>query len=54
MASEAGPAPGDIILKVNDTELTRESVQKLGEMLAGEAGTKVRLTVRTPGAKNRR
>jgi hypothetical protein len=31
---------------VNDTELTGESIPKLGELLAGEAGTKVRLTVR--------
>ena len=48
--SEAGPAPGDILLKVNDTDLTTKSIPKLGDMLAGEAGTKVRLTVRKKGS----
>ena len=43
--------PGDVILKVNDTELTRESLAKLDELLAGEAGTKVRLTVRHSGSE---
>src|SRR5262249_55489771 len=44
--SQAGLVPGDTIVKVNDTELTHESITKLRELLAGEAGTKVRLTVR--------
>ncbi len=48
--SRAGLVPGDTIVKVNDTELTRESIPKLGELLAGEAGTKVRLTVRHTGS----
>ena len=37
-------------MKVNDTELTPESIPKLGKLLAGEAGTKVRLTVRHSGS----
>ena len=49
--SRAGLVPGDTILKVNDTELTRESIPNLGKLLAGEAGTKVRLTVRHPGSE---
>lgn len=40
--------PGDVIVKVNDTEMTRESLDKCSELLRGEAGTKVRLTVRHP------
>ena len=48
--SRAGLVPGDTIVKVNDTELTGESIPKLGELLAGEAGTKVRLTVRHAGS----
>jgi hypothetical protein len=49
--SRAGLVVGDTIIKVNDTELTGESIPKLGELLAGEAGTKVRLTVRHPGSE---
>jgi WD40 repeat protein/predicted Ser/Thr protein kinase len=48
--SRAGLVPGDTIVKVNDTELTRESIPKFHELLAGDAGTKVRLTVRHPGS----
>jgi WD40 repeat protein/tetratricopeptide (TPR) repeat protein/energy-coupling factor transporter ATP-binding protein EcfA2 len=47
----AGLLPGDVIVKVNDTELTRESLDKLAQLLAGEAGTKVRLTVRHSGSE---
>jgi len=51
----AGLLAGDVILKVNDTELTRESLNKvdnkLDQLLAGEAGTKVRLTVRHSGSE---
>ena len=49
--SRAGLIPGDTIVKVNDTELTSESILKLGELLAGDAGTKVRLTVRHSGSE---
>jgi hypothetical protein len=49
--SRAGLGVGDTIVKVNDTELTGESIPKLGELLAGEAGTKVRLTVRHSGSE---
>jgi len=45
------PSVGDAIVKVNDTELTKESIPKLGELLAGEPGTKVRLTVRHSGSE---
>jgi hypothetical protein len=49
--SRAGLAVGDTIVKVNDAEVTGESIPKLGKLLAGEAGTKVRLTVRHPGSE---
>jgi tetratricopeptide (TPR) repeat protein len=42
--------PGDVILKVNDTELTRESHRNLSSLLAGIAGTTVRLTIRRSGS----
>jgi WD40 repeat protein len=48
--SRAGLAPGDIILKVNDTDVTREEIYKIPGLLAGESGTKVRLTVRRSGS----
>ncbi len=49
--SRAGLLPGDVIVKVNDTELTKESLDKLAQLLAGEPGTKVRLTVRHSGSE---
>jgi tetratricopeptide (TPR) repeat protein len=49
-AARSGLRPGDIIVKVNDTELTRESLDKFGQLL-GEPGTKVRLTVRHSGSE---
>jgi len=50
-AARSGLLPGDVIMKVDDTELTRESLGKLAQLLAGEAGTKVRLTVRHSGSE---
>ena len=47
----AGLGPGDVILSVNDTELAGDSLEKLDQLLAGEAGTKVRLTVRHAGSE---
>ena len=38
-------------MKVNDTELTRESTPRLGELLAGEAGTKVDSRCDTPASE---
>ena len=49
--SRPGLGPGDVILSVNDTELPRDSLEKLDQLLAGEAGTKVRLTVRHAGSE---
>ncbi len=46
LGPRAGLVPGDIIVKVDDTEMTGESIPRLGDLLAGEAGTKVRLAVR--------
>jgi WD40 repeat protein len=48
-AARSGLRLGDVIVKVNDTELTRESLGQFGQLLEGEPGTKVRLTVRHPG-----
>jgi WD40 repeat protein len=42
---------GDVILKVNDTELTEDTLEKLEQLLQGEAVTTVRLTVRHSGSK---
>ena len=50
-ASRTDLLPGDVILKVNDSELTRDSLEKLDRLLSGEAGTKVRLTVRHSGSE---
>jgi len=50
-AARSSLRPDDVILKVNDTELTRATLSKLAELLTGEAGTKVRLTVRRSGSE---
>jgi hypothetical protein len=50
-ASQSGLRPADVIVKVNDTELTRESLDKFFQLPAGELGTKVRLTIRHPGSE---
>jgi WD40 repeat protein len=49
--SRAGLVTGDTIVKVNDTDLTLGSLGKISQLLAGEAGTKVRLTVRHSGSE---
>ena len=49
-AIKVGLRPGDIIEKVNDTELAAESYASFLKMLEGAAGSKVRLTVRRAGS----
>jgi WD40 repeat protein/serine/threonine protein kinase/tetratricopeptide (TPR) repeat protein len=48
-AAPSGLLPGDVIEKVNATKLDRDSLHKLGGLLAGKPGTNVRLTIRHPG-----
>jgi WD40 repeat protein/tetratricopeptide (TPR) repeat protein len=48
-ASRAGLLPGDVILKVDDTELSGESLDKFTDLLVGTPGTKARLNVRHAG-----
>ena len=50
-ASRTNLLPGDLILEVNGAGLTRDSLEKLDQLLSGEAGTKVRLTVRHSGSE---
>jgi WD40 repeat protein/tetratricopeptide (TPR) repeat protein len=50
-ASRSRLVPGDTIVKVNDTEVNNASIPKLDGMLAGQAGSKLRLTVRHPGSE---
>src|SRR5581483_6938551 len=47
--SRAGLLVGDTIVRVNDTTLTYSTIPKLRELLAGDAGSKLRLTVRHSG-----
>ncbi len=52
-AARSGLVAGDVILKVDDTELkielTTESYDKFTQMVQGKAGTKLRFTVRHSG-----
>ncbi|MBQ3530988.1 MAG: PDZ domain-containing protein [Oscillospiraceae bacterium] len=45
-AASAGIVPGDLIIKVDDINLTSETYAQGEALLTGEAGTKVTLTVR--------
>ena len=43
--------PDDVILKVNDIEMNAESAIRFGKLIAGPAGTKLKLTVRHAGSE---
>ncbi len=45
-AARSSMQVGDIILSINDVEISADSIPEIGELLAGDAGTVVRLTVR--------
>lgn len=51
-ASSAGIAPGDLIIKVDDINLTAETFSEAEALLVGEAGTKVTLTIRRDSEDN--
>lgn len=51
-AYNAGMLPGDIIYKVNDTDVTGMDIDKVVSMMKGEAGTKVKVTVVRDGESN--
>jgi WD40 repeat protein/tetratricopeptide (TPR) repeat protein len=42
--------PGDIIVKVNDVEMTQETIPNFAKMVKGGIGTTIRLTVRHSGS----
>ena len=48
-AARAKLRPGDVIVKVNGVDTTSSSLQQISRMLAGDVGTKVRISVRHPG-----
>ena len=45
-AASAGIVPGDLIVKVDDINLTKDNYSQAEALLTGDAGTKVSLTVR--------
>ncbi len=49
-AAQSAMREGDLILKVNDAELTRDNIARFSELVGGPAGTKVRFTVRHVGS----
>jgi carboxyl-terminal processing protease len=53
-ARRAGAKPGDLILRVDDTDVHDVGLQKVVHLLRGEAGTPVSAVVRQPGAKETR
>ncbi len=50
-AHEAGLRAGDVLLTVDGTDVLDMPTDKVSEMLRGEPGTTLRLTVRRPGEK---
>lgn len=48
-AARAKLRPGDLIIKVNGIDTASSTLQQISRMLAGDVGTKVRLTVQHPG-----
>ncbi len=49
-AARSNLRPGDVILKVNDVAMTKETSPNAARLLLGNPATKVRLTVRHPGS----
>lgn len=49
-AARSGLQVGDVIEKLNDTPLTEETRRDFSELVLGDHGAKVRLTVRRPGS----
>jgi tetratricopeptide (TPR) repeat protein len=49
-ASSSSLLPGDVLVKVNDVAMTKETIPHFETMLAGDVVTRLRLTVRHPGA----
>ncbi|HNW04860.1 MAG TPA: S41 family peptidase [Oscillospiraceae bacterium] len=45
-ASGAGIQPGDLIIKIDDIDITADTFDAASELLTGDAGTKVTMTVR--------
>lgn len=48
-ASAAGIKPGDLVIKVNGKDISGEPLGNVVEQITGQAGTKVRLTIRREG-----
>ncbi|MEO0144829.1 MAG: S41 family peptidase [candidate division WOR-3 bacterium] len=48
-AYRAGLKPGDIIVKVNDTTVSNMELEDVVNMIKGDPGTKVKLTILRPG-----
>ncbi len=51
-ASAAGIRPGDLVVKVNGKDIAGETLGKVVGEITGEAGTRVRLTIRRAGIKD--
>lgn len=53
-AAEAGLQVGDVLLKIDDTDLKGKNTSEVSDMLRGEAGTTFLLTLKRPGEKKTR
>lgn len=53
-AAEVGLKPGDVLLKIDNTDLKGKSVSEVSDMLRGEPGTTFGLIVRRPGETDTR
>ena len=49
-AQQAGLKPGDIIVRVDDQDVSQMTVDRIAKLVRGPAGTAVKLTIARPGA----
>lgn len=53
-ADKSGLKAGDIILKIDDKDVTKSNVQEVSDLLKGKPGTTLAITVKRPGEKKER
>lgn len=53
-ADKSGLKAGDVILKIDDTDVSKSTVQQVSDLLKGKPGTTLAITINRPGEKKNR
>lgn len=53
-ADKSGLKAGDVILKIDDTDVSKSTVQQVSDLLKGKPGTTLAITIKRPGEKKNR